>query len=120
MTDSNPTGGGDAVVLTISSKDLRFLRFIFEVAQGGIREELAEHPHQPKDASRLDRELAAYAKLLEALERNRSLVPDRDVIDVLRDLAEANDRENEYASAVEQHEALYGLLGQIDGSKGSA
>jgi hypothetical protein len=119
MADSNPTGGGDAVVLTISSKDLRFLRFIFEVAQGGIQEELAENPHQLKDPGRLDRELAAYAKLLEALDSG-SLVPDRDVIDVLRDLAEANDRENEYASAVEQHEALYGLLGQIDGSKGSA
>ncbi len=39
MADSNPTGGADAVALTISSKDLRFLRFIFEVAQGGIREE---------------------------------------------------------------------------------
>jgi hypothetical protein len=113
-------GGGDAVVLTISSKDLRFLRFIFEVAQGGIREELAENSHQLKDPGRLDRELAAYAKLLEALDSG-SLVPDRDVIDVLRDLAAANDRENEYAtSAVEQHEALYGLLGQIDGSKGSA
>ena len=88
MADSNPTGGGDAVVLTISSKDLRFLRFIFEVAQGGIREELAENPHQLKDPSRLDRELAAYEKLLEALDSG-SLVPDRDVIDVLRDLAEA-------------------------------
>jgi hypothetical protein len=89
------------------------------VAQEDSREELAENPHQLKDAGRLDRELAAYAKLLEAL-NSRSLVPDRDVVDVLRDLAEVNDRENEYASAVEQHEALYGLLGQIDGSKGSA
>ena len=119
MADPNPTGGGDAVVLTISSKDLEFLRFIFEVAQEGICEALAENPRRLKEPGRLDRELAAYTKLLEALDSG-SLVPDRDVIDVVRDIAEVNDRENEYASVVEQHEALYGLLGQIDGSKGSA
>jgi hypothetical protein len=44
-------------------------------------------------------------------------LPDRDVRDVLRDLAEVYDRENEYERVVCEHEALHGLLEQLAGGE---
>ena len=92
MADRNPTGAGDAVALAIPAEHRKFLRDLFEIARNGIREELAQYPKQLKEPSRLRREEAAYEKLLAALDSG-SIVPDRDVCDVLRDLAEIYDRE---------------------------
>jgi len=116
MSCDNPTADGDAVVLTIPAKHRKFLRGLFEIACNGIREELAQHPRQLKEPRRLHREEAAYEKLLTALDSS-SIVPDSDVRDVLRDLAEIYDRENEYERVITEHEALHGLLGQITEGK---
>ncbi len=110
MADENPTGAGDAVALTIPAKHRKFLRDLFEIARAGIREELAQYPKQLQEPRRLHREEAVYEKLLETLDTG-SIVPGRDVRDVLRDLAEIYDRENEYERVVSEHEALHGLLG---------
>jgi len=112
MADENPTGSGDAVGLTIPAEHRKFLRALFEIARNGIREELAQYPKQLREPRRLHREEAVYEKLLAALDSG-SIVPDRDVRDVLRDLAEIYDRENEYERVVSEHEALHGLLGQL-------
>ncbi len=112
MADQNPTGEGDAVALTIPTKHRKFLRGLFEIARGGIREELAQYPKQLKEPRRLHREETAYDKLLSALDSG-SIVADRDVLDVLRDLVAIYDRENEYERVVAEHEALHGLLGQL-------
>jgi hypothetical protein len=112
MAEKNPTGDGDAVALTIPTEHRKFLRDLFEIARGGIREELAQYPKQLKEPHRLHREEAVYEKLLAALDTG-SIVSDRDVRDVLRDLAEIYDRENEYERVIAEHEALHGLLGRL-------
>jgi hypothetical protein len=112
MANENPTGDGDAVALTISTKHRKFLRDLFEIARNGIREELAQYPKQLKEPQRLHREEAVYERLLAAL-NSGSIIPDHDLRDVLRDLAEIYDRENEYARVVAEHEALHGLLDQL-------
>lgn len=118
MSCNNPTADGDAVALAIPAKHRKFLRDLFEIARNGIREELAQYPKQLKEPRRLRREEAVYEKLLEALDSG-SIVPDRDVRDVLRDLAEIYDKENEYQRVVSEHEALHGLLGQLTGGEGN-
>ncbi len=112
MADQNPMGAGDAVALTIPTEHRKFLRGLFEIARDGIREELADYPKQLREPRRLHREEAVYEKLLEALDSG-SVVPDRDVRDVLSDLAQIYDRENEYERVIVEHEALHGLLGQL-------
>jgi hypothetical protein len=112
MADQNPTDDGAAVALTIPAEHRKFLRDLFEIARAGIREELAQYPKQLREPRRLHREEAVYEKLLAALDSG-SIVPDRDVRDVLSDLAQIYDRENEYKRVVSEHEALHGLLGQL-------
>ncbi len=116
MSCNNPTADGDAVALTIPAKHRKFLRDLFEIARNGIREELAQYPKQLKEPRRLHREEVVYEKLLTAL-GSGSIVPDRDVRDVLRDLAEIYDRENEYERVIAEHEALHSLLDQLAGGE---
>jgi len=113
MSCTNPTGDGDAVALTIPAAHRKFLHDLFEIARNGIREELAQYPKQLREPRRLYREEAVYAKLLAALDSG-SIVPDRDVRDVLSDLAQIYDRENEYKRVVSEHKALHDLLGQLN------
>ncbi len=112
MSCAKPTEDGDAVALAIPAAHRKFLRDLFEIARNGIREELTQYPTQLKEPRRLHREEAVYDKLLAALD-NESIVADRDVRDVVRDLAEIYDRENEYERVVSEHEALHGLLDQL-------
>lgn len=116
MADQNPTGDGDVITLTISAEHRKFLRDLFEIARNGIQEELTQYPKQLKEPGRLHREEVAYKKLLAAL-KSHSIIPDRDVRDVLRDLAEIYDRENEYERVITEHEALHGLLDQLVGGE---
>lgn len=60
------------------------------------------------------REVVVYGRLLTALDE-LVIVPDRDVRDVLGDLAGIIDSGNEYRRVVAEHEALQGLLDQLDG-----
>jgi hypothetical protein len=46
------------------------------------------------------------------------IVPDRDVRDLVADLAGIVDQANEYSRVVEEHEALHGLLAQLGGGEG--
>jgi hypothetical protein len=63
---------------------------------------------------RLQREEATYTRLLAAL-AELVIVPDRDVLDVLGDLAGVIDDGNEYRRVVSEHEALHSLLAQLRG-----
>lgn len=65
---------------------------------------------------RLEREEAVYARLLVALDE-QVIVPDRDVRDLISDLAGIVDRANEHSRVVEEHEALHGLLAQLGGGE---
>jgi hypothetical protein len=116
MADENPTGHGSAVALSISADQARFLRSTFEKARAGVKDELEEFPDQ-LDPKRLEREEAAYARLLAAL-NELVIVPDRDVRDLVADLAGIVDQANEYSRVVEEHDALHGLLAQLGGGEG--
>jgi hypothetical protein len=113
MADQNPTGRGAAVALDIPADQVRFLRSTFEKARAGVKDELEEFPDQ-LDPERLQREEAAYGRLLAALDK-LAIVPDQDVRDVLGDLAGIIDEGNEYRRVVSEHEALHGLLAQLRG-----
>jgi hypothetical protein len=112
MASDNPTGRGASVALTVPVDQARFLRGIFKAAREGVRDELTSFPEKLRDPSRLRCEEAAYGRLLAALDTG-VIVPDRDVRDVLGDLARVIDAENEYGRVIVEHEALHGLLGQL-------
>src|SRR5215475_11851952 len=115
MADQNPTGSGAAVVLNLPADHVRFLRSTFEKARAGVKDELEEFPDQ-LDPKRLEREEAAYARLLAALDE-LVIVPDRDVRDLVLDLAGIVDQANEYGRIVEEHDALHSLLAQLGGGE---
>jgi hypothetical protein len=116
MADQNPTGSGAAVALNLPANHVRFLRGVFERARAGINDELEEFPDQ-LEPKRLEREEAVYRRLLAALDE-QVIVPDRDVRDLLSDLAGIVDRANEYGRVIEEHDALHGLLARLDGTEG--
>jgi len=116
MADQNPTGDGYAVALKIPAGNLPFLRRVIGAAQAGLKDDLGrfgDELDQPRSALLL--EDAAYATLLVALDR-RWIVPDDEVRAVLSRLAESVDRDNEYARVVAEHDALRGLLAQLEGT----
>jgi hypothetical protein len=115
MADENPTGRGSAVALNLPADHVRFLRSTFEKARAGVKDELEEFPAQ-LDPERLQREEAAYARLLAALDE-LVIVPDQDVRNVLGDLAGIIDQGNEHRRVVTEHEALHGLLAELRGER---
>lgn len=116
MAKKNPMGQGAAVALKLPADQARFLRELFTSARAGVRQELREYPDTLKEPARLRREEAAYGRLLAALDE-LVIVPDTDVRDVLSDLAGIIDRSNEHTRVVAEHEALHGLLDQINGGE---
>src|SRR3954466_11054688 len=116
MADENPTGHGAAVALNIPADQVSSPRGPFEKARAGVKDELEEFPDQP-DPKRLEREHAAYGRLLTAMDE-LVIVPDQDVQDLVADLAGIIDTANEYSRVVEEHEALRGLLAQLGGEEG--
>jgi len=115
MADQNPTGSGTAVALELPADHVRFLRGVFEKARAGIGDELEEFPDQ-LDPKRLEREHIAYWRLLTALDE-LVILPDREVRDLLSDLAGIIDTGNEYSRVFAEHEALHGLLAQLEGGR---
>jgi hypothetical protein len=113
MADQNPTGSGAAVALELPADHVRFLRGTFEKARAGVKDELEEFSDQ-LDPKRLEREEAAYARLLAALDE-LVIVPDADVRVVVQDLAVIIDEGNEYSRVVTEHEALHGFLARLRG-----
>jgi hypothetical protein len=117
MANENPMGSGDAVALTITAEDAKFLRRLFEMARDGIRDELADYPDDLSEPTHLHREKAAYEALLVAL-REGTITPDRYMREIAGDLAAMNDRENEYERVLAEHDALFGLHEQLGQGEG--
>jgi hypothetical protein len=113
MADPNPMGRGAAVALQFPAGHVRFLRETFRDALDGVEDELA-NARQVKDPERLRREEAAYGRLLAALDE-LVIVPDEEVRTLLGRVAQIIDGSNEYERVAAEHEALHGLLNQIDG-----
>lgn len=119
MADTNPTGGGAAVALNLPADQVRFLRSVFAMARGGIRDELTEHSGRLREPARLRREEAAYGRLLAALDE-LVIVPDDEVRGVVGDLTQTIDKSNEYERVVCEHEALASLTRQLGAASEAA
>lgn len=116
MSNPDPTGTGHAVALTIPTHHVAFLRDTIDTCRLGLVGDLAGPSEHFPIPDRARREADAYGRLLAALDK-RVIVPDDDVIRVLRELADTIDDSNDYARVVAEHRALCGVLGQIE--KGS-
>jgi hypothetical protein len=112
MADANPTGDGAPVALSIPPDELAFLRSTFTMARDGIREELGTFGDRLPDQTSQLRQLAAYCRVLTAL-ATFSVVPDREVRELVAHVAEVVDSSNEYRRVVAEHTALARLLAQI-------
>lgn len=115
MADQNPTGRGAAVALKLPAAHVRFLRSTFSDAREGVRDELS-HAKRPKDPDDLRREEAAYGRLLSALDE-LVIVPDEEVRELVTRLVQIIDESNEYERVVSEHDALHGLVVQLDGEE---
>ncbi len=115
MADSNPTDDGPALVLQIPAGNPPFLRLLFTAGRDGLREDLSDFVGELREPARRLREEAVYGQLLAAVD-GAPLCLDHELVEALSHLAEAIDRENEYARVVAGHDALHGLLGEIKGA----
>lgn len=111
MATDNPRGGSDPVRLKFRSHHANFLRGALETCKEGVEGDLAGDPPHPH-RQRAEREAAAYARLLEALDAG-SIVPDPDVIAAVTALAEQTDASNDYEQVTLEHRAYCSLLMQL-------
>lgn len=116
MSCDNPMGDGQAIALAIRGADRPFLRRVLVAARDGLREDLNQHDHLCEPRRRLRSEEAAYVALVDAIDCGR-VVPRRELRATLSRLAESVDHDNEYQRVVAEHDALHGLLCQLEGRR---
>jgi len=115
MATENPTDDGRTVRLIVPARNEAFLRRAIGAARDGIREDLDRFGDQLQaPRSELLLEGTAYAALLGGLDLGR-IVPDPEICEALRRLAESIDRDNEYGRVCFEHDALDDLLRQLTG-----
>lgn len=114
MATQNPTGEGASITLSVRPCDRAFLRRLFAAARDGLNDELEGFADQLREPTgQLLSEQAAYDQLLHGL-GGSPVVPDAAMCEALAALAQTIDRENQYLRVVAEHDALYGLLVQVE------
>ncbi|HEY2717140.1 MAG TPA: hypothetical protein VGI73_13050 [Solirubrobacterales bacterium] len=104
-------GGGEAVALTLTDRQRRYLRRALADCKAGREDDLQSHPDHP-NAGRWCADADAYGRLIAGVDA-RQVVPDDRLRRLVRELAEASDREEEYERVVFEHDALAALRDQI-------
>lgn len=113
MATQNPTGDGSTITLIVQSSDKPLLRRLISAASDGLGEELARFAGQLRvPTSQLREKAGAYRSLLNGLD-GAPVSPDEAMCEAVATLADAVDRENQYSRVVAEHEAMHGLLGQL-------
>lgn len=112
MATENPKGAEETVALNLSDRQRQFLRRAVADCKAGREDDLQTQPQHP-NAARWRAEGDAYARIIVGLEAG-AIVPDGEVRGLLRELAEANDREEEYERVVFEHDALVAMREQIE------
>lgn len=107
------TPQGQPVALIIPPEHVDHLRGWFTACIEGRREDAESEPEAEANAGRLA-EAEAFEQLLGAL-TTYTIRPTSAVCDALANLARAIDRDNDYEATVREHEAVHGLLVQIEG-----
>lgn len=108
------TPQGQPVALTIPPEHVALLRGWFTACIEGRHEDASSEPGAEANVERLA-EAEAFERLLEALTTYTIRVTPA-VCDALAHLARAIDRDNDYETTVREHEAVHGLLVQIEGA----
>ena len=112
MATENPTGGEEPIALELSDRQRQFLRRALTDCKAGREDDLQTQPLAP-NAARWRAEVETYARIVAGLDSG-TLVSDAEIRRLVRELAEANDREKEYERIVFEHEALNALLAQLE------
>ena len=116
MAENDPTKCRGPIHLAVPRRDRKFLKEVLAMARDGVRDDLSEHGDRLRRPACQRRELAAYERLLAAIE-GEPLVPDPDLRSVLSGLARIVDDGNEYARVAAEHRAVHGLLASLDQAK---
>lgn len=111
MATENPTGDDGTVALDLTDEQRRFLRRALADCRAGREDDLRTHPDHP-NACRWRSNAAAYGRLIAGVDAG-TIVPDAEARRLVRELAEASDREEEYERVVFEHDALAALREQI-------
>ena len=106
MASENPTGDGATVALDLTDEQQRFLHGALADCRAGREDDLRTHPDHP-NACHWRANAAAYGRLIAAVDA------DAEVRRLVRELAEASDREEDYERVVFEHDALAALREQI-------
>jgi aspartate carbamoyltransferase catalytic subunit len=104
-----------AVAVRVPTRHAKFLRESLDACRDSLLADLAT-PDQLRDPQRARHEADAYGRLLKSLD-TCVIVPDADVLYVLRALADSVDNANDFTRVVFEHRAFCGLLGQIEGGE---
>ena len=104
-------GGGEAVALSLTDRQRHYLRRALADCKAGREDDLLTHPDHP-NADRWRADADAYRRLIAGVDA-REVVPDDRLRRLVRELAEASDREEEYERVVFEHYALSALRVQI-------
>jgi hypothetical protein len=107
MATENPTGDGATVPLDLFEEQRRYLHRALADCKAGREDDLQTYPDHP-NARRWHADADGYERLITGLDAGE-IAPD----DRVRELAAANDREEEYERVVFEHDALAALREQI-------
>lgn len=111
MATENPKGGAERVVLRLTDPQRQFLRRVITDCMAGRQDDLQSHPDDPC-ADRWHAEAETYGRIIAGID-SRSMVADAGARRLVGELAEANDREEEYERIVFEHDALAALRMQL-------
>ena len=112
MATENPKGVGEMIALVLTDDQRQFLRCALTDCKSGREDDLKTRPMAP-NAARWRAEIETYARIVAGLDSG-TLVPDAEIRRLVRELAEANDREEEYERIVFEHDALAALLAKLE------
>jgi hypothetical protein len=104
-------GGGEAVALSLTDRQRRFLRGALSDCRAGREDDLQTHPDHP-NAGGWRADADAYGRLIAGVDAGEVVADDR-LRQLVRELAEASDREEEYERVIFEHDALAALREQI-------
>lgn len=115
MATGNPTGDDATIALDLTDRQRRYLRGTLRNCKAGREDDLRTHPGHA-NAKRWRADAAAYERLISGIDAGE-VVPDAEVRRLVRELAEATDREEEYERIVFEHAALCRLRRQLEGGQ---
>lgn len=91
-------------------------RLLLDIFSGGLHTATEGVEAGLPDPEGSRKRAAVYGRLIEALNRGEIAVPDEAARAEVEEIAEATDRENDYAGVVAEHDALGGLLARLGGA----